>query len=442
MRKFKLSSIESLTPSTITSIIQQFSTEHLATLKRRENYDNGKHKILFRESTDVGKPNNKSVVNFVRQTIDTYSGYAVGISPTFSGEGDLQGINDILAYSDINELCEQYFRSACIYGYGAALCYINEYGKQQIKLLDSKEIIPIYSDTVSEDLIAVIRPYQLYLNADISPSYFVDVYDDKYISHYSASMGYASVTLISQEAHHYEQVPITIFPLNKDEEALCEQGFSLVDSYESLLSDGINNYDSFVDAYLVLYGMQADERDLENMKKHRVLMMDNDSKAEYLTKDVSVSEIQFLLETVEDKFREVVSCPNFSDESFGTSSGIAMKMKILGMENRVSGILANMKKALTRIVELLAEVERLFNPDLVIEQLAIQFHRNLPVDKQAEATALMAYRGLVSDHTLLSQIDFVKDVDEELKLIAEENELNRQQYDLSNPFAMSEDNDE
>ena len=52
--------------------------------------------------------------------------------------------------------------------------------------------------------------------------------------------------------------------------------------------------------------------------------------------------------------------PDFSDESFGTQSGIAMKMKLLGMENKAQAIENTMRKALQKRFELITSILSLY----------------------------------------------------------------------------------
>ena len=52
--------------------------------------------------------------------------------------------------------------------------------------------------------------------------------------------------------------------------------------------------------------------------------------------------------------------------------------------------------------------------------VGIDFTDNIPENLADLANEINAYRGLVSDRTLLTQVPFVDDVDEELKLLAEQ----------------------
>jgi SPP1 family phage portal protein len=64
-----------------------------------------------------------------------------------------------------------------------------------------------------------------------------------------------------------------------------ETVISLIDSYDKMESDSLNEMEYFSDAYLALYGMEGTEAsDIAAMKENRVLLMPEDAKAEWLVK--------------------------------------------------------------------------------------------------------------------------------------------------------------
>jgi hypothetical protein len=49
-------------------------------------------------------------------------------------------------------------------------------------------------------------------------------------------------------------------------------------------SDSLDDFDYFVDAYLCLSGLNADKDDVAAMKENRVILLDENSDAKWLTK--------------------------------------------------------------------------------------------------------------------------------------------------------------
>lgn len=429
MKKYTISKDAPLTSAVMGKILNDFQLTQLPLLKKRYDYYLGKQKITFKIASDTGKPCNRIVSNFCRNIVDTYEGYSVGIPVTYTSQNKgFEQLQDIFNYNDVDDEDSELVRDALIFGRAVEICYVDEDAKQRFITLSPMTIVPVYSNTLDNTLLYVIRFWQEELVTNSDPIYTVEVYNDKDVTIFSSYEGFNSFILKGKRPHFYNQVPITIFELNDEEEGIADQVFSLQDAYNSLLSDSVDDFDSFCDAYMVIKGMTADDEDIKAMKEHRVLLMDSDASAEYLVKDTSTQEIQNLLTTCESKIREMSACPNFANETFASSSGIAIRYRMMAMENRVAGIMNNFKKALQRRVELLADVIKLVNGEELWRDIEITFHRNIPMDMSAVASEINSLRGLVSDETLLAQIPFITDVEEELLKKAKEEEKKMNVY--------------
>ena len=207
---------------------------------------------------------------------------------------------------------------------------------------------------------------------------------------------------------------------------------SLQDAYNKLLSSEVDDFESFCDAYLILKGVQADVDDLQAMKQNRVLIMDADAEASYLTKSVSDTQIENMLKNINDTIHKIANSPDFNDDKFMSASGISMRYKLTGFENVSSNIVANMTKALQKRIELICEVINIKGGDSMWRDIDIVFTRNLPVNTLEIAQMVNQLRGLVSDATLLAQLPFVGDVQKELEQLEEQKQANIDMYSFQN----------
>lgn len=153
---------------------------------------------------------------------------------------------------------------------------------------------------------------------------------------------------------------------------------TLQDAYNKLLSSEVDDFESFCDAYLVLKGCMADADDLVAMKQNRVLMMDTDAEASYLTKSVSDTQIENMLKNINDTIHKISNSPDFTEDTFMSQSGVAIKYKLIGFENVASNIVANMTKALQRRIELICSILSLTDGETKWRDIQIVFTRNLP----------------------------------------------------------------
>jgi SPP1 family phage portal protein len=215
---------------------------------------------------------------------------------------------------------------------------------------------------------------------------------------------------------------------------------TLQDAYNELQSGELDSWDAFADAYIVMKGVTAEEEDLASAKKSRVFMIDSDAEISYLTKNINDTQIQNMLVDINNNIHKIANCPDFSQESFGTTSGIALRYRLLGFENVASSIEANMRKALQKRIELLCEILNLKGGESIWRDVKIQFTRNLPVNIEETTNIVNSLRGLVSDDTLLSLLPFITDTQAELEKVKAEKEENMSLYPF--PTGMTEEEDE
>jgi SPP1 family phage portal protein len=278
---------------------------------------------------------------------------------------------------------------------------------------------------------------------DNSDTYNVDVYSDFDIKHYKMSGMNGYLQFISNEPHYFSQCPANIFTL-PDEKNIFDCVIGLQDAANTLLSDEIDDYSAFCDAYLALIGVDADAEDVAAMKANRVLVLPEGAVAQWITKNANDAQVENILKRVHDAIYRIAQCPDFSSESFigGVSSGIAIQYRLTGMETRAGKIEALMKKALQRRVEIICGIASLKFGEEVFRDIEITFKRNIPEDTTSTINMINALKGTVSDATLLSQLDFIPDVNAELEAVQEQKTANMALYSFGTPGEVEEEEEE
>ena len=216
---------------------------------------------------------------------------------------------------------------------------------------------------------------------------------------------------------------------------------SLQDAYNELLSAEIDDYNAFCDAYLALTGVDADADDIAAMKKNRVLVLPEGASANWIIKSGNDAQIENILTRIHNSIYRIAACPDFSSESFvaGVSSGIAIKYRLTGCETRAAKIEAEMKKALQRRIEIICGIASLKLGEEVFRDIDIEFKRNIPEDITSTINLVNSLKGTVSDATLLSQIPFVDDVNEELERLQAQKLSNMELYSFGSSEEVEED---
>lgn len=426
---------DSLTFEKIITFIQKFVQYESPRLEKYFNYYEGNQAILRKMVNDPTKPCNRIVTNYCYTIVGNYQGYLTGQDITYTSPNDISAIVDILSYNDVRTEDSELLKQALIYGRSFEINYVDEDGKQRFKVLDTRQCIPVYDNTLNQNLLCVIRFYPID-QFDVSNGYNVDIYYTDRIEHYTMNTGFTTLRFTGEEQHFYHQVPVTIFSLNPEEKSIFDKIMGLQDAYNTLLSSEVDDFEVFCDAYLVLKNVTATADDVAEMKEKRVIVLPYaaqgvDPDASFLNKNISDTQIENMLTNIDEQIHKISNSPDFTDEAFGTSSGVAMKYKLLGFENTAGAIAANMTKALQKRLELICEILNLTSGEQMWRDVEITFTRNLPVDLAETANLVNILKGTVSDRTLLSLLPFVSDIDKELEMVEESKLRNMELYSFS-----------
>ena len=415
-------------------MINKFHLNVEPKLNKYKNYYDGIQAILKKAYNDPTKPCNKTVINYCKNIADSYCGYlATPGYISYRSDNDIEEVMDILRYNDYQAEDSDFLLDALIYGTAAELMYIDNVGKTRFRLINPTSCFGVYDDSLTGDLMYFVRMYKA-SDWDDSDLYYVDVYSDYQVKHYSMNGTNGQLNFLAEEFHYFNQCPANIFML-PDEKSIFDCIVGLQDSVNELLSGEIDDYSAFCDAYLALEGVDADIEDIAAMKENRVLILPEGSKAYYITKNANDAQVENILKRAHESIYRVAACPDFSSESFvgGVSSGIAIQYRLTGMETRAGKIEASMKKALQRRVEIIAGIAALKLGEEVFRDIQIDFKRNIPEDRNAAIGLINSLKGTVSDATLLSQLDFIPDVNAELEAVQAQKEANMAMYSFGTP---------
>jgi len=91
-----------------------------------------------------------------------------------------------------------------------------------------------------------------------------------------------------------------------------------------------------------------------------------------------------------------------------------------------------MRQALQRRIELINAITNL--TDMTWRDIDIIFTRNLPENVDDYTTLINGLRGVVSDRTLLAQVPFIDNVDDELAQVKQEQNEKLEAYSITTPI--------
>ena len=413
-------------------------------LEKLKRYYTGKHKIL--EDTDR---ENKLVCNHAKDISDTASSYFIGNPVAYKSDDDIRGLTDALELAGADEVDGDNSLDLSIYG--RAYEYI--YTKQDetdllIKNLPPENTFVVYDDSIEQNELFAVYYYVRVDDTDkVNPVYVATVLTKnyKYVLDIQSIEGLQAL-LETPEAHFKGEVPVIEYLNNKLGIGDFELQIPLIDAYNALMSDRITDKEQFIDAILAIYGTLLSDDDaqtpgdgkgaeeaMKRLKKERLLEMPDTSKAEYITRTYDESGVEILKKALEQDIHKFSHIPCMTDESFGGNvSGVAMEFKLLGMENITKIKTRYYRKGLRKRLRIFANYLNT-RSGINIDWSAITptFTRALPKNLLEISQIVANLWGKVSRKTLLSQIPFVDDPDEELKVVEEEEkEAMKQQQEM------------
>lgn len=416
---------KALTKDIINKFIEKDRMENARKIKLYDYYK-GRHSILQRAYEDPSKPNNRVVNPYANYITTMMTGYFIGepVQYISEDEASLEELNKVFEYNDEPSVNKEIAKWQSICGEGYEIVYIDKDGNTRFKALPALGMIPIYNDDIDEDLLYVIRYWTSNdIETDTNIEY-VEVYSRLDITKYQKDLN--GLTIIDQKYHVFGQVPVTPYYNNAECQGDFELVISEIDAYDSFESDSVNEADYFADSYLVLSGMEGTEsEDIAAMKQNRVLIFPEGGTGTWLTKNVNDSWIENEKKRLDQDIHKFSFCPPMTDENFASNaSGVAMRYKLLGLEDKTGVKETEFEKGLRRRIELIYGIMRKVNGDMAYLDINIVFTRNLPQDLASVVNTVVQLDGVISDESRLALLPLDIDVREELEAVEEKKQQN------------------
>lgn len=391
-----------------------------------QDYYKGNTKIKQRQYADASKPCNRVSAPYATHLTDTAVGYFVGKPITYTGN-DMEQINQIVRYNDDAAENSTLAKFASICGVAYELLYLDEDGLIRYKALEPSHCIPIFCSDMEGELLYFLRYWtdtDIITNVDTT---YVQVYSRSDISTYRQDVD--ALTFVDRQPHNFGAVPVAIFQNNDECIGDFELVMPLIDAYDAVQSDSVDAMDYFADSYLLLSGMMGtDTEDIQQMRSNRVLLVDSEGDAKFLTKEANDAEQENLKTRLVNDIYQLSGIPNLTDDGFATTSGIALRYRLLGLETKTSAKETLFRRGLQKRFELICSILRLMGQDYDYRDISITFTRNLPVDSSEVVNILNSAGHLLSKETQLALLPYDIDVAAEIEKKAKENEAGYDNY--------------
>jgi len=369
-----------------------------------------------------GRPNNLLRAPFPRYITEVHTGYFLGIPPALA-YGEAAAGERYTALSRDLDLPHLYFdlgRDLSICGAGFALVWAERSGVRLCRC-DPCDCFAIRSGEAGSPLLAAVR----LLAGGKSETRGVLYTAERLVPFAWDGSG---VTLGTAEENLLHTIPLLPFYNNCQGVGDFEMVTGLVDAYNVLLSGALDDMQSVANAFLALYGMQGTtQKDIDNANRTRILSLSEGGRAEFVVKNLNHEALGQLETNLRRSILQLSMTPDLCDEHFaGNSSGVALQYKLWGIEQVRAAKERAFTDGLRGLLAVLTAGEQLMGRNIDLTGGMATFYKNLPQDNSVLAETLLSLSPVLSAQTILENLPWVTDVQEELRRkAAESDQTNR-----------------
>lgn len=412
-------------------------------LRKLKRYYIGEHSILEHKRRNPNAPNFKTVANHAKDIADTATGYFLGSPITYNntGESDLEPLLVAFDNAEVDQVDTQNALNMAIYGHAYEYIYVKE-GLNELDSasLDVENTFIVYDDSIERRPLFAVYYYEVKDDTKDTKTYQAEVFTQNL--HYHIVLRDSSGSYVKKldvEPHHLGQIPIIEYKNNNFAIGDYEQQISLIDAYNSLMGNRVNDKEQAVESILVLYGAQLadnleDAREaMRILAEEGLLELPADAKADFLKNALDEGATEILRKALKEDIYTFSHVPNLTDEKFaGNSSGVAMEYKLLGLEMITKVKESNYKRGLRQRISIFAKYLGLQQIALDANSIVPQFSRGLPKNLLELSQVINNLDGKVTLRQLISLLPFVEDPDAEIEALSEEKEKNMERVPFFN----------
>ena len=429
-----------------------------------ENYYIGKHDILSRKRTVIGKdgeleevqnlPNNKVVDNQYKKMVDQKNNYLLGqpFSIQCENEQYVKYLKQVFNMK-FKRLLKAVGEDSLNCGIGWLFVYYNEHGEITFKRIKPFEIIPLWKDAEHTVLDGAIRLYEVivYEGRQEKVVQKVEVYDDNGITFFELSDG-GSLKLVepyfqnyftitdedgTETGYNWTKIPLIPWKYNNKEIPLIKMVKSLQDGLNIILSNFQNNMEEDTrNTILVL--KNYDGQNLGEFRKNlaalgavKVRTVDGaDGGVDKLTIEVNAENYKAIIEIFKKAIIENAMGYDAKDDRL---AGNPNQMNIQSMYSDIdldaNGMETEYQAAFEELLWFInCHLANTGMGDFEGEEVEIIFNRDIMISESEVIENCQKSTGILSDETIIANHPWVDDPAAELERVEKQKQENMEEY--------------
>lgn len=440
--------MDELTSKDIMKLIEKHKNEQVPQYQQAMDYYLGNHAIKEKERKEDDAPNAQTVCNHAKDISDTASSYFLGTPLTYTlkksdenqdakGEAAFDNLLKALEKATTDDDDQENSLMLSICGKTYEYVYIAE-NKSELREqpIDPQNAFIVYDQSIEHNELFGVYYYEKKNDAkpqQEKPDTYLIMMTDNVLKYYKIPGGVTTIVQPYEEVpHNLGRIPLIEYKNNRFTIGDFSQQIGLIDAYNTMTSDRINDKEQFIDAILVIYGalLGDDEEEtdeaIKKLKKKKLLELPEEgSRAEYLIRQLDENGMETLREALKEDIYTFSHVPNLTDENFaGNSSGVAMEYKLLGLEMLTKTKERWYRRGLRKRLEIFLYFLSLKGSSLSADEVEITFSRSLPKNLVELSQIVNNLADDVTLKTRLALLPFIEDPQAEAEALEAEKQAN------------------
>lgn len=447
----------------VKKLIKNYETGHVSFIQKSmiaERYYKNKTDVLLQEKKkdEEGNPlrnaDNRIPRNFHGLIVNQKASYAFTAPPLFDigSPANNKRVTEILGDEYAKNCME-----LCINAANSTMGWIHYWESEdgfEWAVVDSKQIIPIWSKSLKKKLIAVFRVYEE-IDENTGDNYNIyeywtdtecqafrrrttDTLDEGLVV-YNMFYEPQSGEEITSYTHGFGKVPFIPFRNNNIGISDLDNIKRLIDVYDKVYSGFINDLDDIQELIFVLSGYGGTDLNgfLQDLKKYKTIQVDTDESnpgVSTLSIEIPIEARKTVLDVTRKAIFEQGQGFDPQPESFGNQSGEALKFMYSLLEMKVGLMETEFKLGFADLIRAICKYL-----NIECKSIIQTWTRTCIKNDTEQAQICKDSVGIVSKRTILKNHPFVEDADEELKYLEQEEQENLEKANMY-PNAFNQDN--
>ncbi len=438
-------------------LINEYASGHSAFVIEAdiaERYYKNKNDILFqkKENTEAEEENplrnadNRISHNFHGLLVNQKASYMFTYQPLFDigSETVNEQVSNLLG-DKFTKVC----KSLCINASNFTVAWLHywtdEEGEFHYGIVDSRQIIPVWTEDLDRKLSAVLRTYKKVLG-DGKTYVIYEIWTEEECQSYCHEIGNTIEELLHYSmmehcvvdiehmggnvyVHNLGRVPFIPFFNNDVNTSDLVNIKGLIDSYDKVYSGFMNDLEDIQEIIFVLSGYGGTELKefLNELKKYKTVKLDEDEGSpglSTLTIDIPVEAREKMLNMTRKEIFEQGQGIDPQPENYGNASGEALKFMYSLLELKAGLMETEFRIGFSEFIHAICDYLQ-----IECKKITQTWTRNM-IRNDAELAGICTQSmGILSQETIVKNHPFIEDPQKEMKKIRQEKEKTQKEME-------------